>query len=958
MEKNFAQAVQATKAGRKLEARRLLAEIIKNDPRHAQAWYVLSFVVDKREQKIDCLQHVLRYAPDHHRAQLLLHKLEAVLLPQTQPVLHEPDNTAEKPVSTKQINLKPQVPQEAPQNEGHHSTILNSTRPIPAVRKPSPLKPLSTAKYSRCLWQLDDKDASDQYEAPDILQFLVDDIARLPIITNPHQELWLGVQLQATVRLARLIQDWESQPDTTQYTFSLYQALLTAWESLEQQCVAQELQIPKLELWISELLTARKDVYALHRSRLRRFIRRVQAISEKGGAEKFLELVYQTVEILAVLPGETLTQLVTLANNYQRLPKAEEIVIYFPATLDNLQQRVNNRVKQTQQILATGYLRYAMRIAQGHVGQGVDYADLVQAGFVGLLRAASKFDYRVQARFGTYATSWIWQAVGREIADQGRTIRLPVHVQEKLRKWEVAFHQFDNGCHNPVINPDILFQAGLLEQGLYDQIQEKGLRWGTSLPVKMMAQYEKAVEEARRLHSYSVRVASFSEIRVGNTLDRDFDDVESAVELLPNGSSLLDEVDLGFVRSVIEEQVFSFLSQKEQEILELRCGWRDGQEQTLEEIGIYHGLTRERIRQIEAKALRKLENRLALGLLPDKVDLIYEDKTPLSWQKPPIVLPVLVVADGQGDSRQGRLDILLSQLPRSSWHERRTGVQDGQRRQQLIMALEQLATPAHISDITEQLNGLVEGKELEDAHVYNLLIRDEGTFILLGQGIFSLTAWEQARTKEKKPVLPCCPMPLPDPPDYEDAFFESVLVGQQTLTGELTAVQFLHHMLNWAKAEAEPQNWFLQTLLSAYYLVDLIPYVFYFGGENPVLQCTLPATSIQELRYHCLKSLTERLVAMPEFWWLLQQRQPARPTDLGELFADMHPYGLDDVLQRLRLLASLGAAQKLKYGEYRLTSLGEECANRWKREVVMETAVDDGFNGPNFEDNFANFITW
>ncbi|MCZ7667420.1 MAG: hypothetical protein M5U34_09515 [Chloroflexi bacterium] len=97
---------------------------------------------------------------------------------------------------------------------------------------------------------------------------------------------------------------------------------------------------------------------------------------------------------------------------------------------------------------------------------------------------------------------------------------------------------------------------------------------------------------------------------------------------------------------------------------------------------------------------------------------------------------------------------------------------------------------------------------------------------------------------------------------------------------------------------------------------------------------------------------------MPEFWWLLQQQQPARPADLGELFADIHPDGLNDVLQRLRLLTSLGATQKLKYGTYRLTPLGEECANLWKKEPVVEMAVEEDAHDTNFEDSFANFAAW
>lgn len=394
-------------------------------------------------------------------------------------------------------------------------------------------------------------------------------------------------------------------------------------------------------------------------------------------------------------------------------------------------------------------------------------------------------------------------------------------------------------------------------------------------------------------------------------------------------------------------------------MLTLRYGLADGEERTLEEVGKVFGVTRERIRQIEAKALRTLENRVTLGLLPDLHDLLSESEfLPFQNLDEKIDLTAQEIFDDSDVSNWSRLTDLLAQLPRSDWIKGRAVTHGVQRQEQLLSALEQLSMPAHVSDIAEQVNSAIEGKDLDDNHVYTLMFRDEETFILLGQGIFSLVAWERARASESQPILACCPMPLPDPPDYEDAFFESVLVGQQALSKGLTAVQFTNHMLQWAKVEDTPQKWFVQTILSAYYLVDLIPYVFTFSGENPVLQCTLPTISIQELRFHCLGALTERLVAMPEFWWLLQQHQPARPTDLGEMFADIHPNGLDDTFQRLRLLASLGATQKLKYGEYKLTPLGEECANRWRREVVIEMAIDNESNKSDLENSFSNFIAW
>lgn len=765
------------------------------------------------------------------------------------------------------------------------------------------------------------------------------------------------MQLQAGNRLALIQAEWSANPITASDTPSfLWQTLLPAGTALELACSANGLPMPRFEAWAADLLTARRDIYQMRRSRLRRFIRQTKGI-DPDLALQLLELAYTVAETLAILPNNTLDKLIEFVSTHNRLPFNSEINSWPPLKLTILQEHARRQVEQTKQVLTTGYLRYAMRVAQAYIGQGVPYADLVQAGFIGLIRAASKFDYRVQARFGTYATSWVWQAIGREIADQGCTIRLPVHMRESLRKWRIACVRFDDGCCEPVLNPHILFHAGLLDQTDYDQLQEL-TRSIPTLPTEIVVRYEEAVLKARRLCASAVSVISLTDLDVTIDFDESFNGVESISELIPDERPLLEDVvDKPSVRQLIEGQIFSFLTERERKVLASRVGWEGGQDLTLEEIGTLYGLTRERIRQIEAKAYRKLKNRLVLGLLPNLNELLFEEKLSLPWQSGVLALlpSALAVIDKTDSTDVARLNSLLSQLPRSDWLQHRSGVQNGQRQEQLVTALEQLAVPAHISDITEQLSGAVEGKELEDAHVYALLIRDEEAFILLGQSIFSLVYWERARAKEHFPVLPCCPIPLPDPPDYEDSFFESVLVGQEALAQELTAGQFLSHMFNWAKTESEPQKWFAQTVLSAYYLVDLIPYTFYFGGENPILQCTLPKAGIQELRYHCLNTLTQRLMAMPEFWWLFQKNQPTRPADLAGQFADIHPYGLDDVWQRLRLLVSLGAAQRLKYGEYRLTPVGEACANRWKREVVVETAVDDSVNQL---DAFSDFVVW
>ena len=132
----------------------------------------------------------------------------------------------------------------------------------------------------------------------------------------------------------------------------------------------------------------------------------------------------------------------------------------------------------------------------------------------------------------------------------------------------------------------------------------------------------------------------------------------------------------------------------------------------------------------------------------------------------------------------------------------------------------------------------------------------------------------------------------------------------------------------------------MQSMLASYYLVGLIPYVFYFDNSDQRLECTLAEMDIHALRRYCLQTFTERLIAMPEFWWTFQRYQPIRPSALGEQFADVHPLGFDDAMNRLIILNSLGASQKLSNGRYCLTSLGEELADQWKRFPTLSPSVD------------------
>ena len=454
------QALQFIQAGKRQEARYELAKLIRNSPHHVQAWYLLSLLMEDRQRRIDCLQCTLALAPDHAQAKELLARLtQAARVPEQSALLAYKDDGANRDETLQPPLFPPtMLTEENSQPTERSSLVIKDEEEAytPAKKAPEPPRSERRVFTRRALsvWQLDDDKEVAANQPPDIIQILVDDIARLPIITNSHQELCLGIQLQAAPRLEEILANWKPQAHTVTFPFFVCQSLLQTWALLEQFSLEQGLPLPHLEAWASELLAARRNVYALRHSRIRRFIHRVQALKEEDEATRLLNLVYEAGETLAIFPGVTLAELVRFITAHQRLPAVDEMAAWLPAIdLDLFERQVKQRVKQTRETLTTGYLRYVLRFARGYVGQGIEYADLVQIGFIGLMRAVKKFDYREQTRFGAYMTKWLWQAIGREIALHSRLIRLPAHLYEQLRKWDTAYEQFDNGFLEPTRNP-------------------------------------------------------------------------------------------------------------------------------------------------------------------------------------------------------------------------------------------------------------------------------------------------------------------------------------------------------------------------------------------------------------------------------------------------------------------------------------------------------------------------
>lgn len=257
---------------------------------------------------------------------------------------------------------------------------------------------------------------------------------------------------------------------------------------------------------------------------------------------------------------------------FEQLEEAKQGIIELSeADIDELNRTVEKAQFAKNKLVEANY-RLVVSIAKRYVGRGLLFLDLIQEGNMGLMRAVDKFDYEKGFKFSTYATWWIRQAITRAVADQARTIRIPVHMVETINKM-------------------IRIQRQLVQDlGREPSLDEIAQKMGIT-PEK--------VQNIQRIAKEPISL----EAHVGEEEDSSLGDFISDPNALTPHEFMLQEM----VKQTLDE-VLETLTDREEKVLRLRYGLYDGKNHTLEEVGREFGVTRERIRQIEAKALRKLRS--------------------------------------------------------------------------------------------------------------------------------------------------------------------------------------------------------------------------------------------------------------------------------------------------------------------------------------------------------------
>ncbi len=379
--------------------------------------------------------------------------------------------------------------------------------------------------------------------------------------------------------------------------------MITSWgRMLEDAQTIQQGEIPDLSLILSEAQMLRRQWQADEPSYLRTYL-------DNGlwGKDSFWDgLVAHAFTVfmsMYLMPVEVSAPLMTYLQREAHLPDIEFFSKHLPGEDELLSEidAARRRADEANQTLIRANLRLVVSIAKRYLGRGISFLDLIQEGNLGLLRAVTKFDPVRGFKFSTYATWWIRQSISRYIAEQARTIRIPVHLFEAItRLLRVQRSMVQQLGREPTAD-ELALEAGMLSDE-DTRVIKSARKDNLPIDVEVMRRWNWATAKVQRILQSAEEPVS---------LERPVGDEESSqLGDFIEDDEALEPMDAA-AREMLREQVQSALgalSERERQVLELRFGLIDGKDHTLEEVSRYFNVTRERIRQIEAKALRKLRH--------------------------------------------------------------------------------------------------------------------------------------------------------------------------------------------------------------------------------------------------------------------------------------------------------------------------------------------------------------
>lgn len=472
----------------------------------------------------------------------------------------------------------------------------------------------------------------DDFAVEDPVKMYLHEIGRGQLLTA-DDEKWLACRLEEASRLRETILQLEAAlgcaPTPSQVVTAVYSRIFDQRRLLAQLAVVLNLapvhDVPSF--LIDPRLREAIDFY-LEPTRLEE----IAALDQRDAEDVRSDIIAVSVDT-RLLPA-AVRRLLGQATGLDDLP-APDVLAEMLADLDaDLAEHLNSirrEASRAESRLTEANLRLVVSVAKKYLNRGMAFLDLIQEGNLGLMRAVGKFDHRRGFKFSTYATWWIRQAVSRAIADQSRTIRVPVHMVEVINRLSRVSRELVQGLGREPSHEEVALMMGFFDEGLESELIAEVLaqhaRAGKapprdvtpdirrdfilgsgilSVPAELPVPLRDQVEQASSRVQEAVKVARQPvslEAPIGEEEDNHLGD------LLPDSSSPA-PVEIATQKLLQEqvENVLASLTNRERRVLQLRFGLDDGHPRTLEEVGKEFGVTRERIRQIEAKALRKLRH--------------------------------------------------------------------------------------------------------------------------------------------------------------------------------------------------------------------------------------------------------------------------------------------------------------------------------------------------------------
>ncbi len=457
------------------------------------------------------------------------------------------------------------------------------------------------------------EDPLDGLPVPSVMSELSEDPVRLYLkeiggiqLLDTDREFWLSTRIAASRWMDSINKGHplarESGANAQSVYQALYEELATVWKRLVEDAARLDYPRPNLEQIVIETQALRETWSGETASYLRAYLD-----NGRWGHDHLWDGVarkaFTAFTCLYMLPEVTSERLLRYVRSKEDLPPKRTFRTFLPSdeALRLELEDIRYRSQDARQSLIRANLRLVVSVAKRYIGRGSSFLDLIQEGNLGLLRAVAKFDPTRGYKFSTYATWWIRQSISRSIADQARTIRIPVHIFESINRLLRIQRKLTQDMGRDPSPEELALEAGFLDPGDETTIRHADAA-GENIPMDVRRRWARAAAKVGRVlqaaeepMSLDSPVGTEDSSQLG-----DFIEDEEALEPMDAAA-----------REMLREQVkeaLAVLSDREREVLELRFGLADSKDHTLEEVGQYFKVTRERIRQIEAKALRKLRH--------------------------------------------------------------------------------------------------------------------------------------------------------------------------------------------------------------------------------------------------------------------------------------------------------------------------------------------------------------